>query len=210
MGFFLSDCQKFFKKEDFKKKEGIEEKFLISYAGILSQFQGIDNILDVARQLTDYPDIIFYIVGDGMIKDHLAKRINDENLTNVKLMPLQPRDEYYNIINSSDINLISLDDRMKAPCIPGKTINLLASGKPVIAIVAKESETAYVMDSVNKNLVIQSGDINALKNTILWLKNDIVLRSEVGIIQKHFFEEKMNLEGNVIAYEQIFEKLIHY
>ena len=77
MGSFYQIARSFLEKEDFKKKEGIQEKFLISYAGILSQFQGIDNILDVARQLTDYPDIIFYIVGDGMIEDYLAKRIND-------------------------------------------------------------------------------------------------------------------------------------
>jgi colanic acid biosynthesis glycosyl transferase WcaI len=207
-GLLLSDHDKNFSRHTFKTQEGIGNKFLVSYAGILSPFQGIDNILDAAGQLLDHPDVIFYIVGDGMIKDHLARRINDENLTNVKLMPLQPRDEYYNIINSSDINLISLDDRMKAPCVPGKTINLFATGKPVIAIVAGESETAYVMNSIHADLVIRPGDVNALKNAILRLKNDRSLMNEVGLAQRHFFEEKMSLEGNVIAYEQIFEKLM--
>ncbi len=154
-GLLLSDQDKNFSRQTFKKKEGIEDKFLISYAGILSPFQGIDNILDAAGQLLDSPDIIFYIVGDGMIKDHLQQRIRDEHLTNVTLMPLQPRDEYYNIISSSDINLISLDERMKAPCVPGKTINLFASGKPVIAIVAGDSETAYVMGLIDRDLVIR-------------------------------------------------------
>jgi len=207
-GILLSDCQYFFKNEDFKKREDIEEKFLISYAGILSPFQGIDNILDVARQLIDQTEIIFYLVGDGMIKDHLLHRITDENLTNVRLLPLQAREEYFNIINSSDINLISLDDRMKAPCLPGKTINLFASGKPVIAIVAKDSETAHVIDTINKGLVTEPKDINALKNSILRLKNDEKLRTEVKIKQKQFFMDKMNLAGNVITYEMIFEKLI--
>ena len=207
-GLLLSDHEKNFSQHTFKKKEGIENKFLISYAGILSPFQGMDNILDAAGQLLDNPDVIFYIVGDGMIKDRLAQRINNENLTNVKLMPLQPRDEYYNIINSSDINLISLDERMKAPCVPGKTINLFASGRPVIAIVAGDSETAYVMDLIDKDLVIQPGDISALKNIILRLKNDCSLKTKVSMAQRHFFEETMSLEGNVIAYESIFEKLI--
>ena len=208
-GLLLSDHDKNFTQHTFKKKEGIENKFLISYAGILSPFQGIDNILDAAAQLLDDPDVIFYIVGDGMIKDHLAQRITKENLINVKLMPLQPRDEYYNIINSSDINLISLDDRMKAPCVPGKTINLFASGRPVIAIVARESETAYVMDLIYPDLVVRPGDVNALKNTILRLKNDGALRSTVGSAQRHFFEEQMSLEGNVVAYERIFEQVLH-
>jgi len=207
-GLLLSDHEKNFSQHTFKKKEGIENKFLISYAGILSPFQGIDNILDAAGQLLDNPDVIFYIVGDGMIKDRLAQRIKNENLTNVKLMPLQPRDEYYNIINSSDINLISLDERMKAPCVPGKTINLFASGRPVIAIVAGDSETACIMGLIDKDLIIRPGDVSALKNIILRLKNDTSLRTKVSMAQRHFFEEMMSLEGNVIAYESIFEKLI--
>ena len=207
-GILRSDCQQFFKYGDFKKKNTIEDTFLISYAGILSPFQGIDNILDVAGQLRDHKDIIFFLVGDGMIKENLAKRIHDENLTNVRLMPLQPRDEYYNIVNSSDINLISLEDRMKAPCVPGKTINLFASGKPVIAIVARESETAYVMNLINMDIVIQPGDTGSLKSAILRLKNDVTLRNRLGMAQQQFFTENMSLEENVIAYERIFKKLI--
>ena len=207
-GILPSDCQHFFKKRDFKKMQGIEDKFLISYAGILSPFQGIDNILDVSRLLTDNPDIIFFIVGDGMIKEHLTQRIADENLSNVRLLPLQPRADYFNIINSSDINLISLDDRMKAPCLPGKTINLFAAGKPVIAIVGKDSETAYIMSTINPVFVTEPGDISALKDAIVYLKNDPKFRKDLGMKQKQFFEGKMNLEENVIAYERIFEKII--
>jgi len=93
--------------------------------------------------------------------------------------------------------------------VPGKTINLFASGKPVIAIVAGESETAYVMDLIYPDLVVRPGDVNALKNTILRLKNDGSLRNTVGSAQRHFFEEQMSLEGNAVAYERIFEQVMH-
>jgi colanic acid biosynthesis glycosyl transferase WcaI len=207
-GILRSDCKNFFISEDFKRKEGIEEKFLISYVGILSPFQGIDNILAAARDLAENKDIIFYIVGDGMIKDHLARRIADENLTNVRLLPLQPRNEYYNIIRSSDINLISLDVRMKAPCLPGKTVNLFAAGKPVIAIVRTDSETAYIMNMINPELVTEPGNSAALKNAIIHLKNNPDLRAAAGKKQRQIFEDQMNLEENVITYERIMENLV--
>ncbi|MCK4736597.1 MAG: glycosyltransferase family 4 protein, partial [Methanophagales archaeon] len=132
-GVLLSDFEKYLMKKDFKKKEGVENKILISYAGILSPFQGIDNILDATKKLRGYEDLIFYIVGDGMLKNHLGYRIRDGKIFNVKLLPLQPREEYFNIVNSSDISTVSLDDRMKAPCLPGKLINLLALKQPIIA-----------------------------------------------------------------------------
>ena len=123
-------------------------------------------------------------------------------------MPLQPRDEYYNIINSSDINLISLDERMKAPCILRKNNKSFCLRQTGYSNCCKKLSPACVIGSINKDLVIQPGNITALKNTIVRLKNDSALRNEMGNMQKHFFEDKMNLEGNVIAYEHIFKKII--
>ena len=208
-GVLISDFEKHLTKKDFKIKEGVENKFLISYAGILSPFQGIDNILDAAKKLSKYEDLIFYIVGDGMRKDHLERRIRDENITNVKLLPLQPREEYFNIINSSDISIISLDDRMKAPCLPGKLINLLAVKQPVMAIVPQESETTRVIQKAKCGVVVEPENIEELEDTILKLKDDPELRKNLGEKGRKFLEENMDLEKNVEHYEEIFNSLLN-
>lgn len=204
-GINLTDFEKYFAKKDFKKKEKIEDKILISYAGILSPFQGIDNILDVAKKLVKHEDIIFYIVGDGMIKNQLSNRIKDEKISNVKLMPLQPRDEYFNIINSSDISIVSLDNRMKAPCLPGKIINLLGTKQPIIASVPHDSEAAYVIKKADCGLVVEPGKTDEMVKAILKLKDNKKTREEMGLKGRHFLEENMNLEKNVKKYENIFK-----
>ena len=205
----LSDFEKYLTKKDFKITEKIEDKFLISYAGILSPFQGIDNILDAAKNLQKYEDIIFYIVGEGMIKNHLERRIEEEKISNVRLLPLQPRDQYFNIINSSDISIVSLDDRMKAPCLPGKLINLLAVKQPIIAIVPYDSETTRVIQKAKCGVVVNPGDIEELKDAILKLKDNIALREEFGENRRKFLEEDMDLEKNVKMYEEIFGILLN-
>ena len=207
-GVLLSDFKKYLAKKDFKKKEEVENKILISYAGILSPFQGIDNLLDTAKKLSNYEDIVFYIVGDGMLKNHLEYRIRDEKISNVKLLPLQPRGEYFNIINSSDISTVSLDDRMKAPCLPGKLINLLALKQPIIAIVPYDSETARVIQKAKCGVVIEPGHTEELENTILKLKDNIGFRQELGENGRKFLEENMILEENVAVYEEIFQELV--
>ena len=45
----LSDIDTLFTKKDFKKRQKISDKYLITYAGIFSPFQGLDTILDVAK-----------------------------------------------------------------------------------------------------------------------------------------------------------------
>ncbi len=110
----LSELNSLVQRRDLKEREGIKDKFLISYAGILSPYQGIDNILDAAKTLQEHDDILFYIAGDGSEKQHLEERVRQENISNARLLPLLPRTEYFNLINSSDASFISLDERMRA------------------------------------------------------------------------------------------------
>lgn len=207
-GVLLSDFEMYLTIRDFKKNEGIEDKFLISYAGILSPFQGIDNILDAAKKLSGHEDIIFYIVGDGMLKNHLECRIRDEKISNVKLLPLQPRKEYLNVVNSSDISIVSLDSRMKAPCLPGKLINLLAVKQPILASVPSDSEATYVIQKARCGIVTEPGNIEQMCDAILRLKNNQALRKELGENGRKFLEEEMDLEKNVRRYEEIFEGIL--
>lgn len=188
----------------FKRDEGIEDKFLISYAGIISYFQNIDLILDAAKQLNHLKDVIFYIAGDGNYREQMKRRVKDENINNVKILPLQPREKYYNIVNSSDISLISLDSRMRTPCLPGKTINLMAFEQPIIAIVPKDSETAKVIEESRSGVVVEPEKINSLTEVILDLKDNPNLRRVFGKNGRRFVEKMMNLDVSIQKYEDIF------
>lgn len=204
----ISDIEVLKARKNFKIKEGIEDKLLISYAGILSPFQGIDNILNVAKELKEYKDIVFYIAGDGMAREDLENRVKNENINNLKLIPFQPREEYYNIVNSSDISIVSLDKRMKAPCLPGKLTNLLAMEQAVIGMVLDDIETADFIKRANCGIIVEPGDIEGFKSAILKLKDNEGLRKELGKNGMAFFENNMDLEKNTQDYERIFDELV--
>ena len=206
-GCMISDANEPSVMMDFKNKEGIEDKILISYAGILSPFQGLDNILNAAKELNEHKELIFYLVGDGMIKDQLAQRIKIEGISNVRLLPLQPRDEYLNIINSSDISLVSLDSRMKAPCIPGKLVNLMAMKQPIIAIVPDDSETAKVIRGSKNGVIVRPGDVGELKRTILHFGKNMRSLQAMGENGKTFLKINMDMNKIVLRYEEIFRAI---
>jgi colanic acid biosynthesis glycosyl transferase WcaI len=206
-GVTLSDIDTLFTKHDFKEREGITDKFLVSYAGILSPFQGLDRILEAAKALLNTKEIVFYIVGDGMIKAHLEERVRNEHIDNVRILPLQPRDEYFNIINSSDACLICLDERMRAPCFPGKTINLLAAQKPIVAITDKTSETARIIAEAGCGEVIEPHDTEGLTKAILRLYLSPEQRAVYGQQGRSFFIRNMALENSVRSYENLIRQM---
>lgn len=206
-GCTLSDLDTGHVKKCFKKMEGIEEKILITYAGILSPFQGLDNILNAVKELKMHNDLIFYLVGDGQIRQHLVQRIKDEDISNVRLLPLQPRTEYFNIINSSDISLVSLDERMKAPCIPGKLVNLMAMRQPIVAIVPDGCETAKVIRKSKSGIVVPPGKKKELINAILTICNNNKITQEFHENGFCFFEENMDLRKCILKYEEVFDSI---
>lgn len=194
---------------NFKIQEGIEDMFLVTYAGILSPFQGLDVILEVAKTLLEQKDIIFYIVGDGMTRCRLEQRVEDENISNVRIRPYVPRVEYLNIIKSTDVALITLDDRMLAPCLPGKTVNLMAMKKPIIAIVAEESETANIIRTAMCGLVTPSRNLNGICDALCQMKNDASLREGLGVCGRSYFINHMSQDVVLHQYEEIVLKLMN-
>ena len=142
-----------------------------------------------------------------MIKSQLETRIKKEFIDNVRILPLQPRDEYFNIVNSSDICLISLDERMKAPCFPGKTINLLAAKKPNIAITDKMSETARIITEAGCGEVIEPDNTTELRDAIVRLYSSPEQRESYGLNGRAFFTRNMALDKSVQFYEKIVRQL---
>lgn len=194
-------------RRDFKKKQGIEDKILITYAGILSPFQGLDQILNAAKELTEHRNLIFYLVGDGLTKNHLAQRIEKENILNVRMLPFQQRDEYLNIISSSDISIVPLDRRMNAPCIPGKLINLMSRKQPIVAIVSHDCETKKIIEKASCGIVVEPNDTEGFKKAIVQLSEDSLNRIKLGKSGRLFLERNMSLDRIEKTYESIFEKI---
>jgi colanic acid biosynthesis glycosyl transferase WcaI len=202
------EIDKYLKRKDYKEIEGIKNKFLISYAGMINSFQGIDDILDVAKRFVKDDSIVFYIVGDGMEKKRLRQRLESEKITNVVMKPLQPKEEYYNIINSSDLSIVSLDRRMTAPCcIPGKFTNLAGASQCILASVPSANDLSRIVTEYNCGLSINPGDILNFENAIRSIKDDKRRIKEIGNNSRRFFEQNLNVESCVIKYEDIFAKL---
>jgi colanic acid biosynthesis glycosyl transferase WcaI len=203
----LQDFEKNLTRKDYKKEAGLEGRFLISYAGILSPFQGIDAILDVSKRFKKVDNVFFLIAGDGMEREHLENRVKDEKLENVRILPLQPRDVYFNIINSSDISLVSLDSRMTAPCLPGKFINILGASQAVIANVPDVNDVHWIVEKHKAGIAVRPGDIDAFENAIRRTIKDRDSLKEMGANGRRFLEENMNLDRNAKRYEEIFNEI---
>lgn len=51
-----------------REKYGLDGKFVVMYAGVIGLAQGLDVVVEAARELRGQPDIVFVLIGDGAEK----------------------------------------------------------------------------------------------------------------------------------------------
>jgi glycosyltransferase involved in cell wall biosynthesis len=133
--------------------------FLVIYSGNIGRAQRLNTVLNGAKIIPDtHPDVTFVLVGNGGAWSELAEIIYKEALTNVRLIPPVPWADYPDVLASADVSLVSYDSALLGMAVPSKPYNILASGRPMIAILDKDSEIAHLLEEHQCGLQVDHGD----------------------------------------------------
>jgi glycosyltransferase involved in cell wall biosynthesis len=109
-------------------------------------------------------DALFVLVGDGSQRAELEARAR--GLSNVRFLPLQPEEGFADLLNAADVLLLNQRSTVRDMSLPGKLTSYFAAGRPVIAAVASDSETAREVTAANAGLVVEPERPQALADAI--------------------------------------------
>lgn len=124
----------------FRRKLGLEGKFVILFGGVVGLSQGLDLIIEAAILLKSESSIIFLIAGEGTEKGKLMKIAEEYSLRNVLFHPFVSQEIYPELVKEADVGLVCLSTMNKTPVIPGKVWGYMAASIPVVAFLNKESD----------------------------------------------------------------------
>jgi len=124
----------------FRKKLGLENKFVILFGGVVGRSQGLDLIIKAANILKNENDIRFLIVGEGIEKSRLKKIADEYSLGNIVFHTFISQEIYPELVKESDVGLVCLSNMNKTPVIPGKMWGYMAAAIPIVAFLNKESD----------------------------------------------------------------------
>jgi len=192
------------KANHIRRRIGLANDFLVTYAGIMSWPQDLETIVNSASLLGEYSDIGFLLVGDGPQRDLLEEKSKKLGINNLKFLPLQPRKAYLEIIRASDVCLVSLKKDFKTPAVPSKLLDIMACGRPVLANVPLEGDAPKIIRAARCGLCVEPQNPEELSRAILDLYNDPHSRRAMGINARKFFEGHFSLESCMRGYEKIF------
>ncbi len=155
----------------FSARFEISEKFVVSFAGVLGKSQDIDIVLQAAAKLRHEKNIKFLIAGDGTEQSRAKSFIEQNELENVLLLPMQPVEEYILLLRSSDIGLVTLSSKVDTPVVPSKLLSIMSAGIPVIASLPEKSDAIKIIQDADCGICIQNQDSNELAAEIKNMSN---------------------------------------
>ena len=134
------------------------DRFIFFFGGVMGPSQGLDVVIDSARELKHIEDIVFLLIGDGLEKPRLEKRADDLQLDNVIFGPFVDKGDYRTLLEEVDVGLVCLSAKNKTPVVPGKILGYMSSSVPVLALLNKESDGHQIIRDARCGYSEISGD----------------------------------------------------
>jgi colanic acid biosynthesis glycosyl transferase WcaI len=192
----------------FAHQYGLEDRFVVSYAGTMGWAQDMGTIIASAAWLRDRPDILFLLVGDGVEKEKAQARSIELGLNNIIWLPMQPWSVYPEILAASDISLINLHPELHTPVVPSKLLSIMAAGRPVVASLPPESDARQIVTEADCGICVEAGDGEALAGAILSLYSDRSRGREMGQRGRAYVEAHFSYQACVSQMETIFKNIM--
>lgn len=154
----------------------VERRFVALYSGNIAAKQGVEIIAQTARLLAHRRDLLFVVCGDGPRKRELAQSVAD--CDNIRLFDLQPAERLGDLLGLATVHLLPQMAGAADLVLPSKLPNMLASGRPVVATVAHETDLGRELRECG--LIVPPHDADAFASAISRLLDDEHLRDTLG------------------------------
>ena len=155
------------KNNFFSKKYNIQNKFVISYAGNMGPAQGLECFIKAADTLKKNKEIIFLMMGDGILRSYFVDKIKTLSLKNFILLPYQPFSLMTQVYSSSNVCLVPQASNISFDAIPSKVYRIMACSRPVLALTDPSSDLARIVGDSGCGKIVSPGETEDLVRTIL-------------------------------------------
>ena len=151
---------------------GLAGKFVVGYIGTHGMAHALDKVLDAAALLQDNDDVRFLFAGGGAERASLERLAAERGLSNVVMMPRQPKEAMPAVWSLCDISLISLRDTpLFTKVIPSKIFESMGMGLPMV-IACPAGEATDIIAGTSSGVMVEPENPEALADCIAGLYSD--------------------------------------
>lgn len=164
---------------EFKRKYGLENKFVIMYSGNIGLYYDLPNLLKLIAQFKQEKEVAFAFIGEGSVLQELKEYQRQHHLENVVFIPYQEKKDLIYSLNAGDVHFVVNAKGIKGVSVPSKLYGVMAAGKPVFGILEEGSEARLIVEEADCGKVVTPEDyaaIHELMNEFIQKKDSEALK----------------------------------
>ncbi len=181
---------------DFRKMNGLEECFVVLYAGAHGMSNDLETALKAGLLLLELaPQVKLVLLGDGKEKPALQKKAMDMRLENVLFLPPVPKAGMASALAGADACLAILKpiEEYKTT-YPNKVFDYMAAGRPVV--LAIDGVIREVVEAAHCGVFATPGSAQALAEAICDLAADRAKARQMGLAGREYLELHFSREAS--------------
>jgi glycosyltransferase involved in cell wall biosynthesis len=186
---------------------GVDDKFVVLYAGALGQANDIDTILRAAERLTDEDEIRFVLFGDGKERTRLQSEVERMQLSNVIFAGVRPKRDMPMVVASADVCLAILQDiPMFRTTYPNKVFDYMSAGRATMLVI--DGITRELIESSDGGVFVQPGDDVMLAEKVLDLSKDPKRVQQMGQNAREYLVKHLDRRDKLNETLELLKKLV--
>ncbi len=172
----------------------LNDTFIIMHSGNIGLSQDFSPLLQCLSAIEPEHNLMLVFIGEGAGKSDLKKKIETSGLRKVMFLPYQPKEMLSFYLSMADLHIITLKQGLAGAIVPSKMYNIMAAGRPYLAITDKESEPASLAKEYSCGLWAMPEDSPDITQKLNWALGHPIELEEMGARGRKLAEEKFDKE----------------
>jgi len=146
--------------------------FVAGYIGTHGMAHALPKVVEAADLLKERQDIVFFFAGAGAERAKVEQTVANKRLTNVRLIPRQPKERMAALWSLCDVAIVPLkDSQVFTTVIPSKIFESMGMGVPLLMSIP-EGEATSIVRNTGSGVCVQPEDPGALADAVVRLADD--------------------------------------
>ncbi|WP_300768962.1 glycosyltransferase family 4 protein [uncultured Acetatifactor sp.] len=200
---------------EFKRKYGLDDKFVIMYSGNIGLYYDLENLIKVigkfktGTRAVDRREVLFAFVGAGSMLDRLVLYVNEHHMDNVVFIPYQEKADIIYSLNAGDVHWCVNAKGIKGVSCPSKAYGIMAVGKPMIGCLEAGTEIRCLIENSDCGKCCEPGGYSDVEEIIHWYIDNANTEKvmQMGMNGRKYLEKNLGRNMSIERYAEELLKL---
>jgi colanic acid biosynthesis glycosyl transferase WcaI len=190
------------------QSQGLDGRFVVMHSGNIGHAQDLETLIRASTSLADLEQLAVVLIGFGAQHAHLVGVAEELDADKVSFLDYQPRELLPQSLSSADVHFVGLGRGLSGYVVPSRVYGILAAGRPIIASVDEDSETARLVRDSGAGVVIPPGRADLLAEQIRRAAAGDYDLAEMGRHGREWVKAEGGRERAVERYRALLDELI--